>query len=162
MLQLTCHLPARAVGYPWRLIYSSDKHGFSLQTLYRFMAAVESPVLLLIKDSNDRVRSGVAPPHPHTPPPPLSRVPIPPLPSPVERCTLPTGVPGSRVAIGRARPFLVAPHTYSRAYIIFQLRFIPMMMMGGRVGFTGAFSSVRLLEVAPLVCRCSGRCCRRR
>ena len=107
MLQLTCHLPARAVGYPWRLIYSSDKHGFSLQTLYRFMAAVESPVLLLIKDSNDRVRSGVAPPRPRTPPPPLPRVPAPPLPSPVEKSPLPTGDPGSRIAIGRARPFLV-------------------------------------------------------
>ncbi len=28
-------LPARAESYPWILVYCSDLHGFSLQTLYR-------------------------------------------------------------------------------------------------------------------------------
>lgn len=31
-------LPAKAEGYPWRRIYSSFDHGFSLRTLYRKMA----------------------------------------------------------------------------------------------------------------------------
>ncbi|XP_074656479.1 oxidation resistance protein 1-like [Tubulanus polymorphus] len=48
-------LPARAEGYPWTLIYSSDQNGFSLKTLYRSMCGFDTPVLLVIKDTNNRV-----------------------------------------------------------------------------------------------------------
>lgn len=48
-------LPARAEGYPWTLVYSSDKHGFSLKTLYRSMSMIDSPILLIIKDTNNQV-----------------------------------------------------------------------------------------------------------
>jgi hypothetical protein len=49
--QLCKHLPARAEGYSWTLIYSSAKHGFSLKTLYREMTKFESPVLMVIEDT---------------------------------------------------------------------------------------------------------------
>ncbi|CAJ0565022.1 unnamed protein product, partial [Mesorhabditis spiculigera] len=51
-------LPARAEGYPWVNIYNSEKHGFSLATLYRKMAEFDedmSPVLLIIRDINEHV-----------------------------------------------------------------------------------------------------------
>lgn len=54
-LQLACRLPARVQGYPWRLAYSTVKHGTSLKTLYRNLADVDSPVLLVIKDMEDQV-----------------------------------------------------------------------------------------------------------
>lgn len=56
--QLCDVLPARAQGYPWILIYSSELHGFSLSTMYRNMASWQdelSPTLLIIKDSNQAV-----------------------------------------------------------------------------------------------------------
>ena len=46
------HLPARAEGYAWTLIYSTSQHGFSLNTLYRDMKHFDSPVLLIIEDTN--------------------------------------------------------------------------------------------------------------
>lgn len=54
-LQLACRLPARVQGYPWRLAYSTVKHGTSLKTLYRSLADVDSPVLLVIKDMDNQV-----------------------------------------------------------------------------------------------------------
>ncbi|GMT11214.1 hypothetical protein PFISCL1PPCAC_2511 [Pristionchus fissidentatus] len=51
-------LPARAEGYPWVSIYNSEKHGFSLATLYRKMVEFDedmSPVLLIIRDTKDHV-----------------------------------------------------------------------------------------------------------
>lgn len=55
VLQLACRLPARVQGYPWRLAYSTVKHGTSLKTLYRSLADVDSPVLLVIKDMDNQV-----------------------------------------------------------------------------------------------------------
>jgi len=50
------HLSARAEGYPWILSFSTSRDGFSLNTLYRKMESIdESPLLLLIQDSRDRV-----------------------------------------------------------------------------------------------------------
>lgn len=42
-------------GYPWGLAYSTVKHGTSLKTLYRNLATVDSPVLLVIKDIDNQV-----------------------------------------------------------------------------------------------------------
>ncbi|XP_017278834.1 nuclear receptor coactivator 7 isoform X2 [Kryptolebias marmoratus] len=53
--KLACRLPARVQGYPWRLAYSTEKHGTSLKTLYRNLADVDSPVLLVIKDMDDQI-----------------------------------------------------------------------------------------------------------
>uniref|UniRef100_A0A1I7RMQ6 Oxidation resistance protein 1 n=1 Tax=Bursaphelenchus xylophilus TaxID=6326 RepID=A0A1I7RMQ6_BURXY len=55
-------LPPRAEGYPWVMIYSSEKHGFSLATLYRRMQEWKeemSPVLLLIRDVEGHVFGAV-------------------------------------------------------------------------------------------------------
>eukprot|EP00066_Takifugu_rubripes_P021113 XP_011610379.1 PREDICTED: nuclear receptor coactivator 7-like [Takifugu rubripes] len=53
--KLSCRLPARVQGYPWRLAYSTVKHGTSLKTLYRSLVDVDSPVLLVIKDADNRI-----------------------------------------------------------------------------------------------------------
>lgn len=53
--KLACRLPARVQGYPWRLSYSTEKHGTSLKTLYRNLADVDSPVLLVIKDMDSQI-----------------------------------------------------------------------------------------------------------
>lgn len=48
-------MPARTQGYPWQLVYSTAVHGSSLKTLYRKMAGLDSPVLLVIKDMHKKV-----------------------------------------------------------------------------------------------------------
>jgi len=53
--EISQNLPGRTVGYPWSLIYSTDKHGFSLKTVYRAMQGLESPILLVVKDTHDNV-----------------------------------------------------------------------------------------------------------
>ncbi|KAM6954079.1 nuclear receptor coactivator 7, partial [Aplochiton taeniatus] len=53
--KLACRLPARVQGYCWRLAYSTVEHGTSLKTLYRSLADVESPVLLVVKDMDSQV-----------------------------------------------------------------------------------------------------------
>ncbi|CAD6199693.1 unnamed protein product [Caenorhabditis auriculariae] len=55
-------LPPRAEGYPWVNIYNSEKHGFSLTTMYRKMAEFDedlSPVLLIIRDTKEHVFGAV-------------------------------------------------------------------------------------------------------
>ncbi|XP_066600027.1 nuclear receptor coactivator 7 isoform X6 [Prorops nasuta] len=49
------HLPARAEGYLWTLIFSTSQHGFSLNSMYRKMARLESPILLVIEDTEGNV-----------------------------------------------------------------------------------------------------------
>lgn len=56
-VQLARRLPARVQGYPWRLAYSTLEHGTSLKTLYRKSASLDNPVLLVIKDMDNQVRS---------------------------------------------------------------------------------------------------------
>ncbi|XP_048009548.1 nuclear receptor coactivator 7 isoform X2 [Megalobrama amblycephala] len=53
--QLMNHIPARTQGYPWKLVYSTAEHGTSLRTLYRQMAEIDRPVLMVIKDSDNQV-----------------------------------------------------------------------------------------------------------
>ncbi|XP_060518597.1 oxidation resistance protein 1 isoform X3 [Cylas formicarius] len=49
------HLPARAEGYAWTLVFSTSQHGFSLNSMYRKMFKLESPVLLVIEDTDNNV-----------------------------------------------------------------------------------------------------------
>ncbi|XP_020799334.1 nuclear receptor coactivator 7 isoform X7 [Drosophila serrata] len=53
--KLCTHLPARAEGYSWSLIFSTSQHGFALNSLYRKMARLESPVLIVIEDTEHNV-----------------------------------------------------------------------------------------------------------
>ncbi|XP_072269340.1 oxidation resistance protein 1 [Pyxicephalus adspersus] len=58
--KLTKHLPPRTIGYPWTLVYSTAKHGMSLKTLYRTMMGLDTPVLLVIKDSDAQIFGALA------------------------------------------------------------------------------------------------------
>ncbi|OCT77084.1 oxidation resistance protein 1 isoform X2 [Xenopus laevis] len=58
--KLTKHLPPRTIGYPWTLVYSTAKHGMSLKTLYRLMLGLDTPVLLVIKDSDSQIFGALA------------------------------------------------------------------------------------------------------
>ncbi|XP_013209367.1 oxidation resistance protein 1 isoform X2 [Microtus ochrogaster] len=58
--KLTKHLPPRTIGYPWTLVYGTGKHGTSLKTLYRTMAGLDTPVLMVIKDSDGQVFGALA------------------------------------------------------------------------------------------------------
>lgn len=49
------HLPARAEGYVWTLAFSTSRDGFSLNSMYRKMHKLESPVLMVIMDTDNNV-----------------------------------------------------------------------------------------------------------
>lgn len=53
--KLCSHLPARAEGYSWSLVFSTSQHGFSLNSLYRKMHKLESPILIVIEDTEKNV-----------------------------------------------------------------------------------------------------------
>jgi len=54
--KINVRLPARAVGYPWTLVFSTEENGFSLKSLYRKMASMpDGPMLVFIKDTADKV-----------------------------------------------------------------------------------------------------------
>ncbi|XP_053679486.1 uncharacterized protein LOC128730465 isoform X1 [Anopheles nili] len=53
--KLCAHLPARAEGYSWSLVFSTSQHGFSLNSLYRKMHKLESPILIVIEDTDHNV-----------------------------------------------------------------------------------------------------------
>lgn len=56
LLQLAKNLPPRTIGYPWTLAFGTSKHGMSIKTLYRAMQGQDTPVLMVIKDSDGQVR----------------------------------------------------------------------------------------------------------
>ena len=53
--KLSANLIPRAIGYDWILSFSTEKNGFSLASLYRSLANVESPCLFVIKDKHHNV-----------------------------------------------------------------------------------------------------------
>ncbi|KAL5013835.1 hypothetical protein ScPMuIL_008105 [Solemya velum] len=55
LFQINQFLPPRTIGYPWTLVYSTEKHGFSLKTLYRGMHGIDSPTLLVVRDTSDHI-----------------------------------------------------------------------------------------------------------
>ncbi|XP_053107068.1 TLD domain-containing protein 2 isoform X3 [Hemicordylus capensis] len=55
MQKLAPHLPLRVTGHPWNLIYCTARDGFSLKSMYRSMSDLASPVLLVIRDTDDQV-----------------------------------------------------------------------------------------------------------
>ncbi|XP_076438147.1 TLD domain-containing protein 2-like [Babylonia areolata] len=55
VLQLSNSLPPRTIGYKWSLAYSTNLHGFSLKRLYREVARIDSPILLVLRDTENTV-----------------------------------------------------------------------------------------------------------
>ncbi|XP_065214765.1 nuclear receptor coactivator 7 isoform X8 [Planococcus citri] len=53
--QLCRHLPARAEGYSWSLVFTTSQHGFSLNSMYRKMSRIDSPILMVIQDTESNV-----------------------------------------------------------------------------------------------------------
>ncbi|MBN3271542.1 OXR1 protein, partial [Polyodon spathula] len=58
--RLSKHLPPRTIGYPWTLAFSTTRNGMSIKTLYRTMQGQDSPVLMVIKDSDGQVFGALA------------------------------------------------------------------------------------------------------
>ncbi|XP_033854401.3 oxidation resistance protein 1 isoform X2 [Acipenser ruthenus] len=58
--KLSKHLPPRTIGYPWTLAFSTAKNGMSIKTLYRTMQGQDTPVLMVIKDSDGQVFGALA------------------------------------------------------------------------------------------------------
>ena len=54
-LKLACNLPAMMEGLSWNLLYSTENHGFSLNTLFRKLAHFDSAAFLIIQDVSDNV-----------------------------------------------------------------------------------------------------------
>ena len=50
-------LPARAQGYAWKLVFSTSQNGFSLNSLYRKMGDVDSPIMMFVEDTDKNVSS---------------------------------------------------------------------------------------------------------
>ena len=53
--KLNLNLIPRAVGYNWVLSFSTEANGFSLNTMYRTLADVDTPCLIVIMDTNRNV-----------------------------------------------------------------------------------------------------------
>uniref|UniRef100_A0A8C6TZI9 Oxidation resistance protein 1 n=1 Tax=Neogobius melanostomus TaxID=47308 RepID=A0A8C6TZI9_9GOBI len=58
--KLAKNLPPRTIGYPWTLVFGTAKHGMSIKSLYRAMQSQDTPVLLVIKDSDGQVFGALA------------------------------------------------------------------------------------------------------
>ncbi|KAK1895154.1 Oxidation resistance protein 1, partial [Dissostichus eleginoides] len=57
---LARNLPPRTIGYPWTLAFGTSKHGMSIKSLYRAMQGQDTPVLMVIKDSDGQVFGALA------------------------------------------------------------------------------------------------------
>jgi len=53
--QIRIRLPVRCKFYDWRLVYSSELHGFSINTLYNKSRQENGPALLIIKDYENNI-----------------------------------------------------------------------------------------------------------
>ncbi|XP_041758744.1 oxidation resistance protein 1 isoform X2 [Coregonus clupeaformis] len=58
--KLAKNLPPRTIGYHWSLAFSTNKHGMSIKTLYRAMQGLDTPVLMVIKDSDGHMFGALA------------------------------------------------------------------------------------------------------
>ncbi|XP_058868675.1 oxidation resistance protein 1-like isoform X3 [Acipenser ruthenus] len=58
--KLAKHLPPRTIGYPWTLAFSTARNGMSIKTLYRTMQGQDTPVLMVLKDSDGQVFGALA------------------------------------------------------------------------------------------------------
>ncbi|KAK5862771.1 hypothetical protein PBY51_018135 [Eleginops maclovinus] len=58
--KLARNLPPRTIGYPWTLAFGTSKHGMSIKSLYRAMQGQDTPVLMVIKDSDGQVFGALA------------------------------------------------------------------------------------------------------
>ncbi|MGH0158252.1 UNVERIFIED_CONTAM: hypothetical protein FKN15_045214 [Acipenser sinensis] len=58
--ELAQHLPPRTIGYPWTLAFSTARNGMSIKTLYRTMQGQDTPVLMVLKDSDGQVFGALA------------------------------------------------------------------------------------------------------
>ncbi|XP_064194158.1 oxidation resistance protein 1a isoform X4 [Anguilla rostrata] len=58
--KLAKNLPPRTIGYPWTLAFGTSKHGMSIKSLYRAMQGQDTPVLLVIKDSDGGIFGALA------------------------------------------------------------------------------------------------------
>ncbi|XP_049586461.1 oxidation resistance protein 1a isoform X4 [Syngnathus scovelli] len=58
--KLAKNLPPRTIGYPWTLAFGTSKHGMSIKSLYRAMQDQDTPVLMVIKDSDGQVFGALA------------------------------------------------------------------------------------------------------
>ncbi|XP_062321128.1 oxidation resistance protein 1a isoform X3 [Osmerus eperlanus] len=58
--KLAKNLPPRTVGYAWTLAFGTSKHGMSIKSLYRAMQGQDTPVLMVIKDSDGQVFGALA------------------------------------------------------------------------------------------------------
>ncbi|XP_051992343.1 oxidation resistance protein 1-like isoform X4 [Xyrauchen texanus] len=58
--KLAKHLPPRTIGYPWSMVFSTSKNGMSIKSLYRMMQGQDSPVLMVIRDSDGQLFGALA------------------------------------------------------------------------------------------------------
>lgn len=42
-------------GYSWTLVFSTSQHGYSLNFMYRKMNRIDSPILMVIQDTESHV-----------------------------------------------------------------------------------------------------------
>ncbi|XP_045067602.1 oxidation resistance protein 1-like [Coregonus clupeaformis] len=58
--KLAKNLPPRTIGYHWSLAFSTNKYSMSIKILYRAMQGLDTPVLMVIKDSDGHMFGALA------------------------------------------------------------------------------------------------------